>query len=267
MQEKITESFAAAREDGRANFIAYICAGDPTLEATQEIALSLEAAGVDILELGLPFSDPLADGVVNQAAAQRALEAGATTAKVFAMIKELRRELTIPIVLYSYLNPIYIYGYDTFHQAAAGAGINGLLILDMPPDEESRNAELAESSGLAHIRLVAPTTPEERVARIVASGSGFIYYVSQLGVTGERAEVAASVSDAVTTIKKHTELPVAVGFGISRPEHVSEVAACADGVVVGSAIVRKIEEFGKDTDVAEKVGNFVRPLATATTRK
>ncbi len=263
MQERIDQSFEQARAENRANFIAYICAGDPSLEATREIALALEEAGVDILELGLPFSDPLADGVVNQAASQRALEAGATTEKVFAMIKDLRQKLTIPIVLYSYLNPIYIYGYQAFHQAAAEAGIDGLLVLDMPPDEEKRNAELAESSGLAHIRLVAPTTPEKRIAAIVAAGTGFIYYVSQMGVTGERAEVAASVEDAVTMIKRHTELPVAVGFGISKPQHVQQVAACADGVVVGSAIVRKIEEFGSDLDVASKVAGFVRPLARA----
>lgn len=264
MPNRIDQIFQQTRNEGRAAFIAYICAGDPTLDATRDLVIELERSGVDIIELGLPFSDPLADGVVNQAAAQRALEAGATVAGVLKMVAEIRAVSQIPIVLYTYLNPVFTYGYGRFHQAAAESGIDGLLILDLPPDEEAHNAELAEDAGLCHIRLVAPTTPERRIPAIVGSGSGFIYYVSREGVTGERAEVAETLAEGVEMIRRHTPLPVAVGFGISTPEHVRQVAAHADGVVVGSAIVRRIEEAGARSGFVESVADFVRPLAAAT---
>ncbi len=263
MANRIEEKFRQTRGEGRAAFIAYLCAGDPSLERTRELVLELERVGVDIIELGLPFSDPLADGVVNQAAAQRALEAGATVAGVLRLIASIREKSQIPIVLYTYLNPLFTYGYGRFHQAAADAGIDGLLVLDLPPDEESRNAELTDDARLCHIRLVAPTTPESRVASITSSGSGFIYYVSREGVTGERAEVSDTLAEGVAMIRRHTELPVAVGFGISKPEHVRKVAMHADGVVVGSAIVRKIEEVGGHPGGVEAVAAFVKPLADA----
>lgn len=263
MSKRIEEKFRQTGSENRAAFIAYLAAGDPTLEATRDFVLALERVGVDIVEIGLPFSDPLADGVVNQAAAQRALNAGATVHGVLDMISSIRQHSQIPIVLYTYLNPVFMYGYGKFHQAAAASGIDGLLILDLPPDEAARNAELADEAGLCHIRLVAPTTPERRVAAIVQSGSGFVYYVSREGVTGERAEIADTVADGVAMIKRHTSLPVAVGFGISKPEHVCQVAKHADGVVVGSAIVRQIEAVGSQAGAADAVAEFVRPLASA----
>lgn len=266
MSERIQRLFESTRLDGRAAFIAYLCGGDPSLDVTRELVPALGAAGVDLVEIGLPFSDPLADGAVNQAASQRALDAGATTRGVFDTIRALRGRTEIPVVLYTYLNPVYSFGYEAFHRAAADAGVDGLLILDLPPDEEDRNAELTEDSGLAHIRLVAPTTPEDRVRRIVAGASGFIYYVSRLGVTGERPDVAEGVGPDVARIKRHTDLPVAVGFGISRPEHVRQVAAHADGVVVGSAIVRTIAGSADSPDLVGRVAEFVRPLAAAVRR-
>ena len=182
---------------------------------------------------------------------------------VLESIRELRRESQIPIVLYTYMNPIYRYGFEQFHRDAEAAGVDGLLILDLPPDEDAQNAELSESTGLKRIRLIAPTTPPERIAQLTAGASGFIYYVSREGVTGARTEVAASMPERVAQIRATTSLPIAVGFGISTPEHVREVARVADGVVVGSAIVKQIAERGGDADLAERLADFVRPLAAA----
>jgi tryptophan synthase alpha chain len=263
MANRIDEKFAQLRPRGERAFIAYIAAGDPTLDATKALALALEAAGTDILELGLPFSDPLADGIVNQLAAQRALAAGATTRRVLETVRAIRAESQIPIVLYMYLNPLFAFGFEEFHRAAAEAGVDGLLILDLPPDEDG--AETSGSRGdLKRIRLIAPTTPPERIGRIAAAAEGFIYYVSREGVTGERATVSETIGTHVAEIRRHTDLPIAVGFGISTPEQARQVAAAADGVVVGSAIVKRIAEYGNDPDLAGRIGEFVKPLAAAT---
>ena len=243
--------------------IAYIAAGDPSLAATEALVPALEKAGVDMVELGLPFSDPLADGIVNQLAATRALEAGATTQKVLDCITLIRRTSQIPIVLYTYLNPIYRYGFSEFFSAAETAGVDGLLILDLPPDEIASNPDFTIQSSLKQIRLIAPTTPEARIAKLTSGASGFLYYVSREGVTGERAEIADSLAERVAAIRATTPLPVAVGFGISTPDHVRQVAAVADAVVVGSAIVKKVAEWGKDPDFIKKISDFVSPLATA----
>lgn len=260
---RIDQKFAALRDRGAKAFIAYIAAGDPNLTATRELALAFDKAGVDILELGLPFSDPLADGIVNQLAAQRALAAGTTTRGVLACIREIRRESQIPIVLYTYLNPLCAFGFAEFHRAAADAGVDGLLILDLPPDEDG--AEFLDKTGaLKRIRLIAPTTPPERMARIASSADGFIYYVSREGVTGERATVAESLEAQVAEIRKHSTLPIAVGFGISTPEQTRQVAQCADAVVVGSAIVKRMAECGAADGMAESVAAFVATLAAAT---
>lgn len=263
MPNRIQDKFAALAGEGRPGFIAYICAGDPNLDATREMVPALEDAGVDLVELGLPFSDPLADGIVNQMAAQRALEAGATTAGVLDCVRDIRKSTQIPIVLYTYMNPVYVHGYENFHRMAADAGVDGLLILDLPPDEAGRNEELRETSGLDHIRLVAPTTPPERIEKLVRDASGFIYYVSREGVTGEQASLPVSIHDGVAAIRRSTSLPVAVGFGISTPEQVRTVGGDADAVVVGSAIVRQIEAHARSPKVAAKVAEFVRPLAAA----
>jgi tryptophan synthase alpha chain len=218
---------------------------------------------VDIVELGIPFSDPLADGATIQAASGRALDAGATVAGVLDAVREIRRSSEVPIVLFTYLNPVYVYGFDRFHADAAAAGADGLLILDLPPDEAARNAELMKSHGLLSIRLIAPTTPPERMELIAKSAEGFIYYVSREGVTGEQTNLSADIAAQVAEIKKHTSLPVAVGFGISTPEQAAEVAKESDAVVVGSAIVRRIGEHGKSAELVQKVAQFVTPIAAA----
>lgn len=263
MPNRIDTKFAELRAAGRRALITYICAGDPTLAQTRALCLGFEKAGVDILELGLPFSDPLADGIVNQMAATRALAAGTTTRGVLEMIRELRRESQIPIVLYAYMNPLYRYGFEAFHRDAEAAGVDGLLILDLPPDEDAVNSDLRESSGLKRIRLIAPTTPDARIAQLTKNAGGFIYYVSREGVTGERSEVATTIDERVAAIRATTPLPIAVGFGISTPEHVRTVAKVADGIIVGSAIVRQIAEAGDRPELAEKLAAFVRPLADA----
>jgi tryptophan synthase alpha chain len=263
MPNRIDQKFADLRAAGQKALIAYISAGDPNLDATRELAWAFEKAGVDLLELGVPFSDPLADGVVNQLAASRALEAGTTVRGVLEAVRQIRTKSQLPIVLYTYMNPIYRYGFEAFHRDAEAAGVDGLLILDLPPDEDAQNSELSQKTGLKRIRLIAPTTPESRIAQLTSGASGFIYYVSREGVTGERAEVASSLGERVAAIRSTTSLPIAVGFGISNPDHVTQVAKHADGIVVGSAIVKQIAEFGKDADLVPKLAAFVEPLAKA----
>ena len=264
MLNRIDQKFLHLRSVGKKALITYICAGDPSLEATRDLAWGFEEAGVDILELGVPFSDPLADGIVNQMAAARALNAGTTVAGVLECVRSIRQRSQIPIVLYTYMNPIYLYGFERFHRDAEAAGVDGVLILDLPPDEDAQNVELSQNTSLKRIRLIAPTTPNQRIARLTAGASGFLYYVSREGVTGERAEVADSLGERVEEIRKTTSLPIAVGFGISTPEHVREVSRHADGVVVGSAIVKRIAEFGTSPDLVGKLAEFVKPLAEAT---
>src|SRR5256714_9981435 len=255
MQNRIDFCFETLRTRNEKAFIAYICAGDPDLLRTVDLALALEKAGTDILELGIPFSDPLADGLVNQLAAQRALEAGATVAGVLDCIRQIRRRSQIPIVLYTYLNPIFQFGFDRFHREAAAAGVDGLLLLDLPLEEDQ------PIEGPLHIRLIAPTTPPERIEQICEQAAGFIYYVSREGVTGEQSRVASSLADRVGEIRRHTKLPIAVGFGISTAEQAREVAQIADAIVVGSAIVQRISEDTGDSPA--RIGEFVAPLVAA----
>jgi tryptophan synthase alpha chain len=259
MPNRIDECFSALRARNEKAFIAYICAGDPDLARTVELALALEKAGTDILELGIPFSDPLADGLVNQLAAQRALEAGATVSGVLDCVREIRIRSEMPIVLYTYLNPIFQFGFERFHHEATQAGVDGLLILDLPPEEDF----VLPGDGPLHIRLIAPTTPVERIQPICARAAGFIYYVSRAGVTGVQATVADSVEEKVKQIRRHTKLPVAVGFGISSGEQARQVAQFADGIVVGSAIVQKIADFGGKPDLSAQIGAFVSSLSSA----
>jgi tryptophan synthase alpha chain len=214
--------------------------------------------------LGLPFSDPLADGIVNQLAAQRALDGGTTTAGVLDLVRRLRVRSQIPIVLFTYLNPVYTYGFERFHADAAAAGADGVLLLDLPPDEAAANAELTGTHGLRQIRLVAPTTPPERMKQIGASAEGFVYYVSREGVTGEQTSLATNIAENVAHIKAGSGVPVCVGFGISTPDQAAAVAQSADGVVVGSAIVKTIAAHGASPNLAQLVADFVRPLVEAT---
>jgi len=264
MSNRIDAKFAELRHRGQSGFMAYITAGDPTLEATEALVPALAEAGVDFVELGVPFSDPLADGVVNQLGAQRALEAGATVDKVLATVRRIRRRSEVPLILYTYLNPVYIHGFDRFHEEAAAAGVDGILILDLPPDEIEANRELAGRHRLKSIRLIAPTTPPARMERIARAAEGFIYYVSREGVTGEQSSVAESIEAQLFEIRKHTDLPVAVGFGISTPEQAALVARRADAVVVGSAIVRRMGEHGGAPDFVARIADLVRPMAAAT---
>ena len=259
MSNRIDQCFAALRSRDEKAFIAYICAGDPDFPRTVDLAFALEKAAVDILELGIPFSDPLADGPVNQLAAQRALEAGATVQGVLDCVRQIRKCSQIPIVLYTYLNPIFQFGFERFHGEATQAGVDGLLILDLPPEEERALA----TGGPFHIRLIAPTTPAERIRQICAGASGFLYYVSREGVTGVQNDVASSLGVRVGEIRQHTKLPVVVGFGISSAEQARAVASLADGVVVGSAIVQKICENAKAADLPARIGKFVQPLVAA----
>jgi tryptophan synthase alpha chain len=260
---RIVEQFARLKRAGQKGLIVYIGAGDPDLEATRQLALAFDQMGVDVLELGVPFSDPLADGLVNQLAAQRGLESGTTPPKVLETVAAIRRSSQIPIVLYIYFNLVHRHGMDRFIQDAARAGVDGLLVLDLPPEEGETYESLMSQAGLCHIYLVAPTTPEDRIELIVKRGSGFIYYVSREGVTGMQQKVADTIGSMTARIRAHTDLPIAVGFGISTPEQASLVARSAEAVVVGSAVVNQIAAAGRSPELVERVGALVKGLAEA----
>jgi tryptophan synthase alpha chain len=264
MQNRIDQTFSSLRSRRQPGFMAYITGGDPTLEGTVELAASLAEAGVDFLEIGVPFSDPLADGEANQAGAQRALTAGATLPKLLRVVSRIRDKCLFPIILYSYLNPLYQYGFERFERDAFEAGVDGLLLLDLPPDETllPDNKEKL----IHRIRLIAPTTPVARMKRIVSKASGFVYYVSREGVTGERSQLAENISEHVAEIRRETELPIAVGFGISNAEQVALASKLADAVVVGSAIVRRIGRFAADPELPKRIKEFVQPLVQAVRR-
>jgi len=260
---RIVERFARLKREGLKAFIVYIGAGDPNLEATRQLGLAFDQAGVDVLELGVPFSDPLADGLVNQLAAQRGLESGATPTRVLETVAAIRRDSQIPVVLYLYFNLIHRAGLERFIRDAANAGVDGLLALDLPPEEAGDYEALMRRADMCNIYLVAPTTPGQRMEKIVKRGAGFIYYVSREGVTGMQHQVAANLAPSVANIRAHTDSPVAVGFGISNPEQARLVASVADGVVVGSAVVNQIALHGKSPELVAKVGAFVKSLAAA----
>jgi tryptophan synthase, alpha subunit len=260
---RLAQRFRKLADEGRKGFVAYITAGDPSAEATVEVMHALEEAGTDVIELGIPFSDPLADGPTIQAASNRALAAGMTVPGALELVRKFRSRSELPLVLFTYLNPIYVYGFERFLTDAAAAGADGLLILDLPPDEAERNAELVAAGGLDPIRLIAPTTPPERMEKIAATGRGFLYYVSREGVTGEQTSLSDTIASQVAELRRHTTLPIAVGFGISSPEQSAAVARHADAVVVGSAIVRRIAENATAPNLGEHIANFVRPLVQA----
>ena len=260
---RIVERFAGLKRDGRKGFIVYIGAGDPNLQATRELALAFDKAGVDVLELGVPFSDPLADGLVNQLAAQRGLEAGTTPPKVLKTVAAIRKESQIPIVLYIYFNLVHRAGLEKFISDAAKAGVDGLLVLDLPPEESDNYEALMRKAGLCNIYLVAPTTPEDRIELIVKRAAGFVYYISREGVTGMQQKVSDTIASMTSKIRAHTDLPIAVGFGISTPEQAKLVAKSAEAIVVGSAVVNQIAEHGKSADLVPHVTAFVKSLAAA----
>ncbi len=263
---RIDSKFRDLRERGQKAFVAYITAGDPSPARTPELVWALERAGADIVELGVPFSDPLADGVVNQLAAQRALEAGTRPSVVLDILRAIRVQSQIPIVLYTYFNLIYAYGIERFCLHAYEAGADGVLVLDLPPEESQGETGVGSRLGdgsLRRISLVAPTTPPERLPKILEKATGFVYYVSREGVTGMQEHVATSISGRIDLLRKQTSLPICVGFGISTPEQARTVAHQADGAVVGSVLVNRIAEWGKDADLPRKLEEFARPLAEA----
>ncbi len=257
---RINAKFRKLKADSKKGFIAYITAGDPTLDITKQLVLSFEKAGVDIIELGVPFSDPLADGVVNQRAAERALRNKVSLRNILATVKDLRNRCEVPIVLFTYINPILKYGIEKISDAAQDAGVDGILALDFPPEEASEYKKLMDRNGISTVSLVAPTSTDERIRLITQFSTGFVYYVSRTGVTGIRESVEDSVKPMVEKIRKFTDKPVAVGFGISNPDQAYEVSRYADGIVVGSAIVKKIEDLIDNSAMVEKVTEFVSEL-------
>jgi tryptophan synthase alpha chain len=240
MNNRIEKAFSVAASEARAAFIAYVCAGDPDRQTSLEVCRILIEEGIDILELGVPFSDPLADGLTNQLAAERALKAGMNQDKVLDLIREIRKFSEVPIVLYTYYNLVYSQGLETYANKVVEAGVDGILTLDLPPEEASEFEPFCEKAGLKTVYIVAPTSPAERIEKICQHTTGFVYYVSQEGVTGVRDSMANDLEEKISAIREHTNLPVVVGFGISKPEHVSRVSAVADGAVVGSALVNCI---------------------------
>ncbi|HEV2695413.1 MAG TPA: tryptophan synthase subunit alpha [Verrucomicrobiae bacterium] len=260
---RIVAKFAQLKSAGKKGLVVYIGAGDPDLKATHELALAFDQAGVAVLELGVPFSDPLADGLVNQLAAQRGLESGTTPAKLLETVTAIRKDSQVPIVLYIYFNLIHKVGMEKFITNCAKSGVDGLLVLDLPPEESDNYEALMKKAGLCHIYLVAPTTPEDRMELIVKRGSGFIYYISREGVTGMQSQIASNLATQVAKIRAHTDLPIAIGFGISNPDQAKAVAKEGDACVVGSAIVNQIATHGKSPELVTKLGAFVKSLGDA----
>jgi len=255
--------FRKLKSEGRKAFVAYITAGDPDLAATGRLVREFDRNGVDVIELGVPFSDPVADGPVNQEAAMRALEHGVTVGDILDTVRDIRRDCDVPIIFFTYYNTVLNHGLERFVADAATAGLDGALVLDLPPEEAREYKRLMDAAGLATIFLVSPVTPGDRLKMIASNATGFVYYVSQMGVTGERDAVAVDLSDHIALIRSRTDTPVVVGFGISTPEHVREVSRYADGVVVGSSIVRRIGESGGSEGFETEVGRFVGTLTTA----
>ncbi len=247
-ESRIDRRFAALRAEGRAGLVAFVTAGDPDRETSTEILRGLPAAGADVIELGMPFSDPMADGPAIQASSLRALKSGMTLKGVLEMVRDFRSEdPDTPIVLMGYYNPIYHFGVDAFLKEAVAAGVDGLIVVDLPPEEDEEFCIPAIHAGLHFIRLATPTTDDARLPAVLTHTGGFLYYVSIMGITGTRAVDAAAVEQAVTRLKRHTDLPIAVGFGIKTPEQAAEIAKVADAAVVGSAIVDAVKA-GLDDD-------------------
>jgi tryptophan synthase alpha chain len=254
----IDDTFAGLRAKNEAAFVAYLTAGDPSLDVTPELLAALVAGGADLIELGVPFSDPMADGPVLQRAAGRAIRTGASLARVLEMVATRRREIPVPIVLFGYYNPFLRYGLDALAADARSAGVDGLLCVDLPPEESADLAAALARHDVDLIRLLAPTTPAKRVRMIAESASGFLYFVSVLGVTGARTALPTELPELVRRVRASTSLPVGVGFGVQTAEQAGWIAGFADAVIVGSAIQRLVEEHG--AAAAPKLETFVREL-------
>jgi tryptophan synthase alpha chain len=260
VSQRLTETFALLRAGGTPGLVTYVTAGDPGYARSRDIVRALDRAGADVIELGVPFSEPLADGPVIQRATERALAGGMTLAKTLDLVEELRGELRAPIVLFTYANPIYRLGLDAFAARARQAGVDGVLALDLPIEEAGPLQARLTAEAIDTIFLVSPTTTDDRLRRAGELGSGFLYGISRLGVTGIRADVAEGASALATRMRAASPLPVALGFGLSRPEHIRDVGQWADAAVVGSALVDVIARAGDSPAVAAEVERFVRWL-------
>ena len=260
---RIEDTFHRLQKKGEKALIAYLTAGDPSLAVTEELCLAFAKSGVDIIEVGVPFSEPTADEALIQAAAQRALANGVTLEKVLAMVRRVRKVAAIPVVLFGYYNPLLSYGPARFARDAREAGIDGLLIVDLPPEEAAELRQDTDPLGIDFITLVAPTTDDRRIKAITSQATGFIYYISVTGITGTKKPEVADIERDVARIRRATDLPVAVGFGISTPAQAAEIAPHADGVVVGSAFVKMIAEMRGRKDVVSAAARFAAELKSA----
>lgn len=259
---RIANLFTASKREGRKAFIAYLTAGDPTPAHTASLVLALERGAADLIELGLPFSDPIADGPVIQRASERALRAGMTLSRLLETVREIRRHSEIPLLLFSYLNPLLKYGFDRLAREASEAGIDGVLLTDLSVEEAADPVRRLREQGLDTVFLAAPTSTEHRLRLVAEHSSGFIYLVSRTGVTGEQQSLSDAAAPLTRRMRELTPLPLAVGFGISTPQQVAEIARIADGVVVGSAIVHFIETHSSSPDLARDLEVFTRQLTT-----
>jgi len=267
VETRITRRFADLKKKGRSGLVTFVTAGDPDYETSVEILNGLAEAGADLIELGMPFSDPMADGPAIQVASQRALRNGMTLRKTLNMVQDYRvKDNDTPVVLMGYYNPIYIYGVDTFLKDAKEAGVDGLIMVDLPPEEERELCLPAIEAGINFIYLTAPTTTDDRLPRVLEHASGFVYYVSITGITGTRSATSADIKPHIDRIRAKTDLPIAVGFGINSPEQAADIAGIADAAVVGSAVVKVIADNLDDRGqampgLASKVHDFVKRLA------
>jgi tryptophan synthase alpha chain len=257
---RIEQTFAQLKHENRAGLIPFITAGDPDMDTTFEIMRTLERAGADLIELGMPFSDPAADGPTIQAASQRALEAGATLEGVLGLVERFRRVSDVPVVLMGYYNPIYVYGTERFAARAAKAGVDGILLVDVPFEHQDEIREYLDPHSIRCITLIAPTTMEERIRCLLQRAEGFVYYVSMTGITGTVAIDSASIKQRVNELRKESPVPVAVGFGITSGADAREVAEFADAVVVGSALVKVIQRYSGSPELQDRVSEFVSDL-------
>ncbi|MFO7570204.1 MAG: tryptophan synthase subunit alpha [Smithellaceae bacterium] len=260
---RISEKFKALREKNEKALIVYLTAGDPSLTVTKELIFTLEKSGVDILEIGVPFSDPTADGPVIQAASQRALKTGATLQGVLDLVGDVRRTSQTPILLFGYYNPIFSYGVEKFARAARKAGVDGVLVVDLPPEEAPELRAHTDAAGLDFISLIAPTTGKDRLKTIARSATGFIYYISITGVTGTAVPKTEDIARDIAKIRKHTRMPIAVGFGISNATQAKAIGALADGVVIGSALVKLIDENKNSGDLPRIVADYTKGIKKA----
>jgi len=257
---RIDAAFRDLRAQSRAGLVTYVTAGDPDIERSRDILVRLDKAGADVLEVGVPFSDPLADGPVIQRATERAIAAGTTLVKVLGIVSDIRSLVSAPIVLFTYANPILRMGLDEFVRRAKKAGVDGVLTLDVPPEEAEEFRAASSRAGIDTIFLLSPTTTVERIRRAAALGTGFLYGISRLGVTGARTDVASSARTLAGRVRAETGMPLALGFGLSRPEHVRAVAEYADAAVVGSALVNVIAEHRESPVLRDEVERYVRWL-------